>query len=327
MGFNKQQLMQLIKAGGEGSNPYAEGDEQRKTEQLRAYLAPKIAGQKQAAENEANLSTLNDPRLQGLVNDGGSAKAGDIAIGGNPYAKMAAQGPSQAKAFLKTAQGAYKGINDQLDASQATLDMLNQGNAASDKMALINEARIAAGQGGSRAIAHLVDLLSGGQTAAGDFQAKLNWLQNTPNIPTLQPAQRDAIRESVFAKIPQLEQMHKQTATQLAQQGPIIAPQSDTSALLNSFVSPAQQKLDLIKKYQSDYSSQRQKMQPQPAISKPANADANPTTLDRIKSFFGVKPSPQQQAAPATAEVDHSDAIAQELAKRAQQSLNKPQGQ
>lgn len=262
-----------------------QAEQQQSLEQLRAYLAPKVAGQKQAAENEENIKTLQDPRLQDLVNDGGSVKAGDLSLGGNPYSKLVGQGPHQAQAFLKNAQGAYKGINDQLDASQSTLDALNQGNATSDKLALINEARLAAGAGGSRAISHMVDILSGGQTAASNFQEKLNWLQNTPNIPTLQPAQRDAIRESVFNRVPQLEQMHHTVSNQLAQQGPIIAPQADTGTLLNSMAGPAQQKLDGLKKMQADYSSARAK-QSSSDISQPSIANPNPSTFDKLKSMF-----------------------------------------
>lgn len=260
--------------------------------------APELAGKKQAAQNQSNLETMLRPEVQGLVRQGGSAKVGDISLGADPYAKLLAQGPHQAQAFMKTAQGAYKGINDQLDSAQATLEALNHGNSTSDKLALINEARLAAGSGGSRAIAKMVDVLSGGATSAGNFQDKINWLQNTPNIPTMQPAQRDAIRESVFNRIPQVEQQHQQVQAQLAQQGAISAPQTDHAGLVRSFASPAQQKLELIKKMGTDYSAQRQQMQPQPAVSNPSVASPNPTTLDRLKALFS-RGAPQQSQAPA----------------------------
>lgn len=254
-------------------------------EKLRAYFAPKIAGETEKAQLAEDIAAAQTPEAQDMIRNGGSVSFGKAHFGADPYAHALSQGPHQAQQFLKSAQGAYKGINDQLDASQATLDALNQGNSTSDKLALINEARLAAGAGGSRAISHMVDILSGGQTAASDFQGKLNWLQNTPNIPTLQPAQRDAIRESVFNRLPQLDQMHRQVSSQLAQQGPITAPQADTGTLLNSMTVPAQQKLDALKKMQADYTSARAKQGPSD-ISQPSIANPNPTTFDKLKSLF-----------------------------------------
>jgi hypothetical protein len=312
--MNRKDLAQYLAAGASGQNQFVERDtelaKQDRDAALKKYLQaqePVIAGQKATAEDNSHLNTLQRPELQNLVNDGGSVKAGDIAVGGSPKALMTA-GPQEANKFLKTAQGAYKGINDQLDAAKATIDALDKGNAVSDKVALINEARIAAGQGGSRAISHLVDLLSGGQTAASDFQGKVNWLMNTPNIPTLQPAQRNAIREAVHARLPQLEEQHKQTAAQLMQQGPVIAPHADYASLIGSLTTPTQQKLDSLKKMQADYTAQRGQMQPQPPISQPAQANANPTTLDKLLSFFkgGNQPAqPQQAPASGTIRVRH----------------------
>lgn len=297
------------------------GNEERLA-RLRALLAPQIAGAEQAAKNAENLKTLQDSGFQDQVNEGGSARAGDLTVGGNPYARIAMQGPHEAQSFLKSAQGAYKGINDQLDSSKATLDALNLGNSTGDKMALVNEAKLMLAGGGSRAVGQIVSLLSGDTTMAGNAQKAVNWLQNTPSIPTLPPAQRDAIREAVFSRVPQVEQMHQQTAQQLAQQGPIVAPHADAVGLIGSVVNPAQQKLTGLKAMQEQYSAQRGKMQPQPPVSQPSQADANPTTLDRLKGFFSSKPGPQQPQAQ-----QDSDPIAAELAKRAKQSLNQPQGQ
>lgn len=325
-----QQGLQALIAGSQGSNPYAEGGEQRKTDKLQALLKGQQsqadvtnAIAKQKGENDTNMQTLQDMQSQGIVNADGSGKAGDLAYGGNPAAKLAMQGPHQAQAFLKTAAGAYKGINDQLDASKATLDALDQGNATSDKLALINEGRLAAGAGGSKAIGKMVDVLSGGKTLGGDYQEKMNWLQNTPNIPTMQPAQRDAIRESVYGRLPQIEQMHQQTSAQLAQQGPLVAPQADTNGLLQSFAGPAQSKLDGLKQMQGKYSQQRAQMQGAP-ISQQSQANPNPTTLDKLKSFFGGggTTSPQAgsiapQPGPAIG-MPSSDDIQAEIARRKQ---------
>lgn len=275
-----------------------EANEKAKLAKYLQAQEPEIAGQTQAAKNKANLATFLDPTLRDEVLKGGQVGVGDIHAGADPYAKLSGQGPRQAGAFLKTAQGAYKGINDQLDASKATLDALNQGNSTSDKLALINEARLAAGSGGSRALSHMVSLLAGDPTMAGDLQKGINWLNTTPNIPTLPPAQRDAIRESVFNRLPQLEQMHSQTGQQLMQQGPIVAPQTDTGTLIQSFSAPAAQRLAGLKKMQADYSTQRGQMQGQgnSPVSNPSTADANQTTLQKLgallKPKFKVKQAP-----------------------------------
>lgn len=228
---------------------------------------------------------------------GGSVSATDkgVTIASkefNPYQ----HGPQQAKDFDKQVVTAYKPLHEQLNASKATVDYLDQGNAASDKMALINEARLAAGQGGSRAIAHLVDTLSGGQTASGSFQDKLNWLQNTPNIPTMQPAQRDALREVVYGRLPELDKQHQQAQSSLAARGAVVAPYTDYNALIKAQSGTADANLSQLKSMASAYQKQRQGAKN--TVSDPSTASDNPTTVDRLKSFLGIGSAPQAQAAP-----------------------------
>lgn len=280
--------------------------QQAENEQALAKLRDYLGGQASQARQQQSLEMLQklkqDPQYAGLLNQGGGVsinpETGAINAQGNPYARIAAQGPHQAQTFLKNAQAAYKGITDQLDASQSTLDALNQKNAASDKLALISEARLAAGAGGSRAIKGIMDSLSGGRTAGMDYQSALNYISNTPNIPTMQDAQRDAIRESVFNRLPQIESMHHQALTSLAQQGPIIAPQADTGTLINSLAGPADQKLSALKKMQSDYVSARAKQGPSD-VSQPGIANPNPSTLDKLRSLFsGLGGQSAPQSAP-----------------------------
>lgn len=287
--MNSEELAKYLAAGTTGSNPYAEGAEARKTAQAKADIENKTSQENYRKSIEA-IQSGNLPEGSGVsfTGNGGVSVTRGINTG--------AQATHQAQTLLKTAQGVYKPLTDQLDAAQSTLDALNQGNSTSDKLALINEARLAAGQGGSKAISHMVDILSGGSTAASSYQDKINWLQNTPNIPTMQPAQRDAIRESVYQRLGQLEQMHNQAMTQLQQQGPIIAPQSDYGGIINSFATPTKQKLESLKKMQSDYNARRSAMGAQNPISQPAEANPNPTTFDKLRSFFtGGQPSPQPQ--------------------------------
>lgn len=306
MPLTRQQGLEAFQAGASGNNSYAEGDEARKTDKLKAYLLGQSEKDRQARAIETLQKLKSDPEYAGMVNQGGSVtvnpESGSITAGGNPYAKIAMQGPHQAQAFLKTAQGAYKGINDQLDSSKATIDNLNLGNDTGDRLALLNEAKLALAGSGGRAFGQVIGLLSGDRTIGGDAQKAMNWIQNTPNIPKMQPAQRDAIREGVFNRIGQISQQHQQAKQQLMQQGPVVAPQADTSSLISSFVQPAEQKLSQLQQMQSQYSQERAKMQSQPAVSTPSVANANPSTLDRLKSFLGggqkgpaQAPSPQGQ--------------------------------
>lgn len=246
---------------------------------------------------------------QQLHDDNGGAAGGTVNVSDkgvsigtkefNPYQ----HGPQQAKDFDKQVMSAYKPINEQLNASKATIDYLNQGNSASDKMALINEARLAAGQGGSRAISHLVDVLSGGQTSAGSFQDKLNWLQNTPNIPTMQPAQRDALREVVYGRLGDLDRQHQQAQSSLAARGAVVAPYTDYNALIKAQATPADTNLSQLKSMAADYQKQRQGSKNQ--VSQPSTASDNPTTLDKLKSFLGMGGT-QQPAQQSTSQAPMS---------------------
>lgn len=227
---------------------------------------------------------------------GGTVNVSDkgVSIGTKEF-NLYQHGPQQAKDFDKQVTTAYKPLHEQLNASKSTLDYLDQGNASADKMALINEARLAAGQGGSRAISHIVDVLSGGKTAASSYQDKLNWLQNTPNIPTMQPAERNALREVVYGRLPELERQQQQAKSSLAARGAVVAPYTDYGSLIKAQSDIADSNLGQLKNMASAYQKQRQGAQN--PVSTPSAANDNPTTLDKLKSFFHIGGS-QPQAAP-----------------------------
>lgn len=93
--MNRKDLAQYLAAGASGPNQFVERDtelaKQDKDAALKKYLQaqePVVAGQKQTAQNESNLKTLEDPRLQDQVNNGGMAKVGDLTVGADPYAHM-----------------------------------------------------------------------------------------------------------------------------------------------------------------------------------------------------------------------------------------------
>lgn len=326
--YKVQNLMDLL---GHGANLGAAGAEQQMKGQQG--LQQLLQGQQQKADLDKSNAKAEFDAVQQAVQDaqkGGrkiTAKMGNASYGESDPdpTKMSA---AEAQKFLKTAGTAYKPINDQLDASKATLDYLNQKNASSDKLALISEARIAAGQGGSRAIKGIMDSLSGGKTAGMDFQNALNYVNNTADIPTMQDSQRDALRESVFGRIPQLGTLHNQTQAQLAQQGPLVAPHADHVGLTNSFSTPAQAKLDQLNQMGKEYQTQRAAMNSRAIGAPPAVADQSASTLDKIRNGLSswLKPSaPAPSAAPPApgpatpgAPVDPARTRYEELLKKSQ---------
>lgn len=95
--------------------------------ELRKYLQarePELAGQKQAAQNKANLDTLNDPALQSQVNNGGMAKVGDLTVGADPYAHMIAAGEKGEEAAR---QKAIQNYNKSLPKLQQQFQAANEG--------------------------------------------------------------------------------------------------------------------------------------------------------------------------------------------------------
>jgi hypothetical protein len=314
----------LANASREGADAFGQGAENSRLQQqlaLKKFLTmqePALAGKKQAAQNSANMDTILDPRLDGMRGEGSSIKAGDITVGQDPMVKLATQGPAQAKTLHGIAGSTYKSITDQLTAARDTLDSLNQKNDTADKLALINEARIAAGAGGSRALKGIMDSLTGGRTAGSDFQGALNYINNTPNLPKMTDAQRDAIRESVFGRIPSLDHQHRQAAAQLEQQAPQIAPRTDYTSIVKSYTSPAEENLNLLKQSQAQYAQQRQAMPgPQGPVSQPSQADPNPSTVDKLLGYLGMGTA-SSQAAPAQAPQAQPQARAQPQAAPAQ---------
>jgi hypothetical protein len=266
-----------------------------KDEQGQYHDGTDVAAKQSEQENANRL-------LQGMMEN---APAGSGAtVNGVGYTKgfnPSALGAKQGHDFLKTVQGTYKPIHDQLDASQATLDNLNLGNDSGDRLALLNEAKLALAGSGGRAFGAVMHTLSGDPTMASDSQKAWNWLNNTPNLPKMPPAQRNALRESVFGRLDQLEAQRQQADQSLSQQGAIVAPGTDYSGLVNSVSVPAAQKFQKLRKMQGDYSAQRQQMPGQPPVSTPSTSDANPTTFDRLKSYFTAPKSvPQGQQAPQT---------------------------
>lgn len=94
---------------------------------LRQYLQakePEIAGQKQAAQNSANMDTLESPRLDKFLNDNGSVKVGDISVGADPMARALL---ASDKGEENARQKAIANYNKSLPKLQATFQAANEG--------------------------------------------------------------------------------------------------------------------------------------------------------------------------------------------------------
>lgn len=254
-----------------------------------------LEGEAKHKELQEHVKTLKDLITGNVLPEGASTRVGEISVGVDPSLKLAAMqqkaGPQQANQFVKTVNNAYKPIQDQVDSSKATLDALNLGNSAGDKTALVNESRLIMGQSGGRALGAIVKLMTGDPTMETDIQKAKNWINNTPNIPTLQPAQRDAVRELVFDRLNQVKDLHGKAQQALTQQGPIVAPQADYGTLLKSVINPVQDKINELDKMRDEYKQARTKQPTSNSVSSPAVANPNPTTMDRLKSLLGGGPS------------------------------------
>src|SRR5271166_3602385 len=130
----------------------------------------------QKAQIAQDTSDRNIAKLQALLKSGAlpqGAGASLSAEGGATIQKgynTMSIAPHQAQAFLGNASKLYKPINDQLDASQTTLDNLNLGNSTGDRLALLNEARLALAGSGGRAFGMVISQLAGDPTMAQNTQ-------------------------------------------------------------------------------------------------------------------------------------------------------------
>lgn len=287
----RQALIAGVAAGG-GHNEVAAGNAEERQMRLKNLL--------QGEAQQRDIKSLQQMQDQGMLQEGGGAKAGEVSVskGYDPRTAMKMQGDEASK-FNKVVQNEYKPINDQLSAAKDTLDALNQKNASSDKLALINEARMAAGAGGSRAIATIIHELNGGKTSAEDFQGAVNYLNNTANIPEMSDARRDALRESVFNRVTPLAQRQAQSTQRLTQLGPQLSPHADYNSVIGAYATPASQNLSQLQQMQQDYYKKRKDMSGS-SISNPSSADNNPSIVQKLMSFFGKGSTPKQPSSGPT---------------------------
>ncbi len=317
MPFTIADLMKLsgegVSAGAQGENPYIKGAQAEKMANLQAYLEPLTAGKKQAAQNAENLRTLNSPDMQAQLQQGGSAKAGDLSIGADPYAHVQ-QG--QIKGEAQAIAAANKQYNSGLPKIQQVIQAAGEGlDATNDPTnpGSLGQARtlMLKAMGMNRyneqeAKAVLPPTLMGSVSAlfnqAGGDQTPLNEVQ------------RKNINQFFQTQLGQAAQQHqalKSNAMNAAMSSPYANPNS-TPQHLQGLGAPIDQMLEATKKkFQSIPTTQGPNLTAQP----------NPTVVDRLKSYFGMGGAQAAQPAPQ----QESDPIAAELAKRAKGALNQQQ--
>lgn len=275
--------------------------------QAQAQLQQILGKQKASAQQEelAKAKQAYQDLNKGSTPLGGKqgVKVGDTSIESSspsPYAYMGKLG-EEAQKVDSISSKKLKPFGDQLNAAKQTLDYLDQGNPSADKLALISEAQLAAGSGGSRAIKSIVDTISGGTTSNQDYQHAMNWLNNSKDIPEMQPSQRNALRETVLGRMPAVQQQYNQVKQQLSQQIPQFATMhqqmGQTKPLIESTFGPTDDLVNDINKRNTAY--MQSKVQQQiPPLGQPSVATPQPSNIDKLKSMFGFGPKQPQQQSP-----------------------------
>lgn len=299
----------------------AKGGAEAATEAQKAALAkylqaqePDIAGQKQTAQNQANLNTLSNPQFQKLLNQGGSARVADLSAGGDPYAHAAQANMKGEASAIAQAQKTYN----------AGLPKIQQvGSAAAEGLEASNDPS----NMGSLGQARTLMLKAMGMNRYNEQEAKAVLPQSLQGLASnifnmaggdetpLNEAQRKNINQFFRGQLQSAQQQHeslKQNSLNVAMSSPFATP--NTAVHLQGLGSAAD---NMFKQAQEKYSGV-------PAT-QGANltAQPNPSVLDRLKGLFS--PSPKTQAAATPNQTQETDPIAAELAKRAKGALNTPQ--
>ncbi len=309
-----QQFQQNLQAEGQRQQAGFQQQKDMLPLQTQATLETKKGEAGISADTQAkNLATLQDLMSHRKP---GEKTSYDLEAGGgvktmesqpNPVLMMSSHLGQEGQRVANLAGKAFKPIQDQAEAAEQTLKSLNQGNSAADKAAVINEANMFLKGGGGRAMGAVMQQLTGEPTAEGAMQKAQNWLMNSSNIPTLQPAQRNSLREAVLGRVQGLQKQHQQVSSTLPTQARSVAPftsaQGGLNDLVESYGQGAKSTLDRLNQMSQEY--EQQKQQAQAPVSNPQSFNAQPTTLDKLKSFFtgGGKDTqshqqPQQQAPP-----------------------------
>jgi len=222
----------------------------------------------------------------------------------NLYLQNQKASDQEGKILYDRATKLYKPVDDQAQAVKTTIDSLNLGTPAGDSAAVMNELKAVTGS--SRGVATLFDKVGGHPTAATTMAEMINYITNAANS-TMQPAQRNGMREFAYSRIGQLRQQHDSITGTLNTTAPsfahTLASSGQLPGLINSYGAAPRQALDDLDKLQKEYTTQKGNTK----VSNNSTFSPQPTTLDsisdKLSNFFrpsAKSPQPSSpQAAPA----------------------------
>lgn len=257
---------------------------------LRKYLQqnePKIAAETETAQTNADISALEDPRVQDFIKKGGSVAAGKMHFGVDPVTHnqqniMRGEGQAISQAQHQYNQGIPK-IQSSLSAASEGLDAINDPNNKMSKGQLMGAATRALGlsrfPNKEEAKMLLPPTL---QAQAAQFA---NWLGDDNN--PLNESDRKAGGSFLKSIIDSQEQQHstlKQNAINTAMSSPYSS--GSTTIHLSTMGKPME---DMFSKVKSRYSKIPETAGPN------LTATPNPGIMGKLQSFFAPK---QQQQAP-----------------------------
>lgn len=301
--MNRQELMAYLTAGAkaaEGPNPYAQADTENS--KLKTYL-----------------DAFKDPQVQDVLSKGGSAKVGEVALGADPTtARVAKEKAGEAQAIAHANSHYQQGlvaIQKSLNAASEGLDAVNDPSNKMSKGQFLGAATRALGLSRFPNKEEAAQLLP--PTLQGKTSQFMNWLGAEGSNP-MNDADRQAANSFLQGIVKSQEDSHnilKQDSLGAAMSSPYAA--DSTRQHLSALGAPTDQ---LLTKIRSKYQNLPQTQGPNLA------ENPNPGPLDKLKSFFSPSGGKPQQPIPTSNQAPKtpSDPIADELAKRAAQSLNQP---
>lgn len=315
--MNAEQLAKYMQIGAKGAESGFEQQGQEKLAKLKAQLEQETSDKN--IENLKNLitsGTLPEGSGASLTGTGGAS----ITKGYNLLAQSNKEKQGDAQARMKANSSYMSGLPKISQALQAASEGLNAVNDPDNKMSkgqFLGAATRALGLSRFPNREEAAQLLP--PSLQGQASHFLNWTGLESENP-MNDADRKAANSFLGDVLKSQQEQHenlKQNSLNIYHSSPYSNP-SGEQALANLGAPVDKQFTKLMQSHQSLPTT------PGPNLT----AGANPSPLDKLGGFFkkmaGFNPSPQAIKEPEINEVNHQDAITQELAKRAKQALNQP---
>lgn len=305
----QNKLAQMIQQKNQQQQQASEFQQSQQQQRDMPGIEQKAKGDEMGLQRMLTRQDTDDnlAKATGIVSDNArkgvkiNAKVGNVDVSQseqNVFMQGQKNMDQEGRILAANATKAYKPIDDQAQAVKATVQSLNAGNPTGDSAAIMNEVKALSGS--SRGMLGLMQALGGHPTAATKMQDAMNFVNNTAQS-GLQPAQRDAMREFAFSRVGQLQQQHQQITDTLKQTAPSyahsLASSGQLPGLVDSYGAGPKQALSDIGQMSQAYSKEMNGN----TVSQPSTASPHPSTMDRLKSFFGGGQSQPQQQAPQQA--------------------------